>query len=148
MNYVKKFGLEKTNQKIELKTEDRTPEEVNETKDNSTSQTIEPEKTTETVNITTDEELAKEMKLLNSHLEISTDEKGFIESIIYDGESKLVLPKGFSYDKVLGINNKLMIKHHILVYQLKLKKKLKQLMNLLNKKNLLNQQNLVKKLEK
>ena len=33
-------------------------------------------------------------------------EKGFIDGIIYDGESKLVLPKGFSYDKVLGINNK------------------------------------------
>lgn len=40
----KKFGLEKTNQKIEVKKEDRTPEEVNETKDNSTSQTIEPGK--------------------------------------------------------------------------------------------------------
>lgn len=121
----KKFGLEKTNQKIELKTEDRTPEEVNETKDNSTSQTIEPEKTTETVNITTDEELAKEMKLLNSHLEISTDEKGFIESIIYDGESKLVLPKGFSYDKVLGINNKVDDKTPYISLPVKVKEKIK-----------------------
>ena len=121
----KKFGLEKTNQKIELKTEDRTPEEVNETKDNSTSQTIEPEKTTETVNITTDEELAKEMKLLNSHLEISTDEKGFIDGIIYDGESKLVLPKGFSYDKVLGINNKVDDKTPYISLPVKVKEKIK-----------------------
>lgn len=121
----KKFGLEKTNQKIEVKKEDRTPEEVNETKDNSTSQTIEPEKTTETVNITTDEELAKEMKLLNSHLEISTDEKGFIESIIYDGESKLVLPKGFSYDKVLGINNKIDDKTPYISLPVKVKEKIK-----------------------
>lgn len=121
----KKFGLEKTNQKIEVKKEDRTPEEVNETKDNSTSQTIEPEKTTETVNITTVEELAKEMKLLNSHLEISTDEKGFIESIIYDGESKLVLPKGFSYDKVLGINNKVDDKTPYISLPVKVKEKIK-----------------------
>lgn len=121
----KKFGLEKTNQKIEVKKEDRTPEEVNETRDNSTSQTIEPEKTTETVNITTVEELAKEMKLLNSHLEISTDEKGFIESIIYDGESKLVLPKGFSYDKVLGINNKIDDKTPYISLPVKVKEKIK-----------------------
>ena len=121
----KKFGLEKTNQKIEVKTEDRTPEEVNETKDNSTSQTIEPEKTTETVNITTVEELAKEMKLLNSHLEISTDEKGFIDGIIYDGESKLVLPKGFSYDKVLGINNKVDDKTPYISLPVKVKEKIK-----------------------
>lgn len=121
----KKFGLEKTNQKIELKTEDRTPEEVNETRDNSTSQTIEPEKTTETVNITTVEELAKEMKLLNSHLEISTDEKGFIDGIIYDGESKLVLPKGFSYDKVLGINNKVDDKTPYISLPVKVKEKIK-----------------------
>lgn len=121
----KKFGLEKTNQKIEVKTEDRTPEEVNETRDNSTSQTIEPEKTTEIVNITTVEELAKEMKLLNSHLEISTDEKGFIESIIYDGESKLVLPKGFSYDKVLGINNKVDDKTPYISLPVKVKEKIK-----------------------
>lgn len=121
----KKFGLEKTNQKIELKTEDRTPEEVNETKDNSTSQTMEPEKTTETVTITTDEELAKEMKLLNSHLEISTDEKGFIDGIIYDGESKLVLPKGFSYDKVLGINNKVDDKTPYISLPVKVKEKIK-----------------------
>lgn len=121
----KKFGLEKTNQKIEVKKEDRTPEEVNETKDNSTSQTIEPEKTTETVNITTVEELAKEMKLLNSHLEISTDEKGFIEGIIYDGESKLVLPKGFSYDKVLGINNKVDDKTPYISLPVKVKEKIK-----------------------
>ena len=121
----KKFGLEKTNQKIEAKKEDRTPEEVNETRDNSTSQTIEPKKTTETVNITTVEELAKEMKLLNSHLEISTDEKGFIESIIYDGESKLVLPKGFSYDKVLGINNKIDDKTPYISLPVKVKEKIK-----------------------
>lgn len=121
----KKFGLEKTNRKIEVKKEDRTPEEVNETRDNSTSQTIEPEKTTETVNITTVEELAKEMKLLNSHLEISTDEKGFIESIIYDGESKLVLPKGFSYDKVLGINNKVDDKTPYISLPVKVKEKIK-----------------------
>lgn len=121
----KKFGLEKTNQKIEVKKEDRTPEKVNETKDNSTSQTIEPEKTTETVNITTVEELAKEMKLLNSHLEISTDEKGFIEGIIYDGESKLVLPKGFSYDKVLGINNKVDDKTPYISLPVKVKEKIK-----------------------
>lgn len=121
----KKFGLEKTNQKIEVKKEDRTPEEVNETRDNSTSQTIEPKKTTETVNITTVEELAKEMKLLNSHLEISTDEKGFIESIIYDGESKLVLPKGFSYDKVLGINNKVDDKTPYISLPVKVKEKIK-----------------------
>lgn len=121
----KKFGLEKTNQKIEVKKEDRTPEEVNETKDNSTSQTIEPEKTNETVNITTVEELAKEMKLLNSHLEISTDEKGFIEGIIYDGESKLVLPKGFSYDKVLGINNKVDDKTPYISLPVKVKEKIK-----------------------
>lgn len=121
----KKFGLEKTNQKIEIKTEDRTPEEVNENRDNSTSQTIEPEKTTETVTITTVEELAKEMKLLNSHLEISTDEKGFIESIIYDGESKLVLPKGFSYDKVLGINNKVDDKTPYISLPVKVKEKIK-----------------------
>lgn len=121
----KKFGLEKTNQKIEVKKEDRTPEKVNETKDNSTSQTIEPKKTTETVNITTVEELAKEMKLLNSHLEISTDEKGFIESIIYDGESKLVLPKGFSYDKVLGINNKIDDKTPYISLPVKVKEKIK-----------------------
>lgn len=121
----KKFGLEKTNQKIEVKKEDRTPEEVNETKDNSTSQTIEPEKTTETVTITTDEELAKEMKLLNSHLEISTDEKGFIDGIIYDGESKLVLPKGFSYDKVLGINNKVDDKTPYISLPVKVKEKIK-----------------------
>lgn len=121
----KKFGLEKTNQKIEVKKEDRTPKEVNETRDNSTSQTIEPEKTTETVNITTVEELAKEMKLLNSHLEISTDEKGFIESIIYDGESKLVLPKGFSYDKVLGINNKVDDKTPYISLPVKVKEKIK-----------------------
>lgn len=121
----KKFGLEKTNQKIEVKKEDRTPEKVNETKDNSTSQTIEPEKTNETVNITTVEELAKEMKLLNSHLEISTDEKGFIESIIYDGESKLVLPKGFSYDKVLGINNKIDDKTPYISLPVKVKEKIK-----------------------
>ena len=121
----KKFGLEKTNQKIEVKKEDRTPEKVNETKDNSTSQTIEPEKTNETVNITTVEELAKEMKLLNSHLEISTDEKGFIESIIYDGESKLVLPKGFSYDKVLGINNKVDDKTPYISLPVKVKEKIK-----------------------
>lgn len=121
----KKFGLEKTNQKIEVKTEDRTPEEVNETKDNSTSQTIEPEKTTETVNITTVEELAKEMKLLNSHLEISTDEKSFIDGIIYDGESKLVLPKGFSYDKVLGINNKIDDKTPYISLPVKVKEKIK-----------------------
>lgn len=121
----KKFGLEKTNQKIEAKKEDRTPEEVNETRDNSTSQTIEPKKTTETVNITTVEELAKEMKLLNSHLEISTDEKGFIESIIYDGESKLVLPKGFSYDKVLGINNKIDDKTPYISLPVKVKERIK-----------------------
>lgn len=121
----KKFGLEKTNQKIEVKKEDRTPEEVNETRDNSTSQTIEPKKTTETLNITTVEELAKEMKLLNSHLEISTDEKGFIESIIYDGESKLVLPKGFSYDKVLGINNKVDDKTPYISLPVKVKEKIK-----------------------
>ncbi len=121
----KKFGLEKTNQKIEVKKEDRTPEKVNETKDNSTSQTIEPEKTTETVNITTVEELAKEMKLLNSHLEISTDEKGFIDGIIYDGESKLVLPKGFSYDKVLGINNKVDDKTPYISLPVKVKEKIK-----------------------
>lgn len=93
----KKFGLEKTNQKIEVKKEDRTPEE----------------------------ELAKEMKLLNSHLEISTDEKGFIESIIYDGESKLVLPKGFSYDKVLGINNKIDDKTPYISLPVKVKEKIK-----------------------
>lgn len=121
----KKFGLEKTNQKIEVKKEDRTPEEVNETRDNSTSQTYEPEKTTETVTITTDEELAKEMKLLNSHLEISTDEKGFIDGIIYDGESKLVLPKGFSYDKVLGINNKVDDKTPYISLPVKVKEKIK-----------------------
>ena len=121
----KKFGLEKTNQKIEAKKEDRTPEEVNETRDNSTSQTIEPKKTTETVNITTVEELAKEMKLLNSHLEISTDEKGFIDGIIYDGESKLVLPKGFSYDKVLGINNKVDDKTPYISLPVKVKEKIK-----------------------
>ncbi len=121
----KKFGLEKTNQKIEIKTEDRTPEEVNENRDNSTSQTIEPEKTTETVTITTVEELAKEMKLLNSHLEISTDEKGFIDGIIYDGESKLVLPKGFSYDKVLGINNKVDDKTPYISLPVKVKEKIK-----------------------
>lgn len=121
----KKFGLEKTNQKIEVKKEDRTPEKVNEIKDNSTSQTIEPEKTNETVNITTVEELAKEMKLLNSHLEISTDEKGFIEGIIYDGESKLVLPKGFSYDKVLGINNKIDDKTPYISLPVKVKEKIK-----------------------
>lgn len=121
----KKFGLEKTNQKIEVKKEDRTPEEVNETKDNSTSQTIEPKKTTETVNITTVEELAKEMKLLNSHLEISTDEKGFIDGIIYDGESKLILPKGFSYDKVLGINNKIDDKTPYISLPVKVKEKIK-----------------------
>lgn len=121
----KKFGLEKTNQKIEVKKEDRTPEEVNETKDNSTSQTIEPEKTTETVNIATVEELAKEMKSLNSHLEISTDEKGFIDGIIYDGESKLVLPKGFSYDKVLGINNKVDDKTPYISLPVKVKEKIK-----------------------
>lgn len=121
----KKFGLEKTNQKIEVKKEDRTPEEVNETRDNSTSQTIEPEKTTETVNITTVEELAKEMKLLNSHLEISTDEKGIIDGIIYDGESKLVLPKGFSYDKVLGINNKVDDKTPYISLPVKVKEKIK-----------------------
>lgn len=121
----KKFGLEKTNQKIEVKKEDRTPEEVNETRDNSTSQTIEPEKTTETVNITTVEELAKEMKLLNSHLEISTDEKGIIDGIIYDGESKLVLPKGFSYYKVLGINNKVDDKTPYISLPVKVKEKIK-----------------------
>lgn len=85
----------------------------------------EPEKTTETVNITTDEELAKEMKLLNSHLEISTDEKGFIDGIIYDGESKLVLPKGFSYDKVLGINNKVDDKTPYISLPVKVKEKIK-----------------------
>ena len=85
----------------------------------------EPEKTAETVNITTVEELAKEMKLLNSHLEISTDEKGFIDGIIYDGESKLVLPKGFSYDKVLGINNKVDDKTPYISLQVKVKEKIK-----------------------
>ena len=65
------------------------------------------------------------MKLLNSHLEISTDEKGFIESIIYDGESKLVLPKGFSYDKVLGINNKVDDKTPYISLPVKVKEKIK-----------------------
>lgn len=87
----------------------------------------EPEKepTAETVTITTIEELSKEMKLLNSHLEISTDEKGFIDGIIYDGESKLVLPKGFSYDKVLGINNKVDDKTPYISLPVKVKEKVK-----------------------
>lgn len=83
------------------------------------------EKLDEVVNITTVEELAKEMKLLNSHLEISTDEKGFIDGIIYDGESKLVLPKGFSYDKVLGINNKVDDKTPYISLPVKVKEKIK-----------------------
>ena len=83
----------------------------------------EPEKPVAEVTITTVEELAKEMKLLNSHLEISTDEKGFVDGIIYDGESKLVLPKCFSYDKILGINNKVDDKTPYISLPVKVKEK-------------------------
>ncbi len=90
-------------------------------------QPLEPEKESEKpvaeVTITTVEELAKEMKLLNSHLEISTDEKGFVDGIIYDGESKLVLPKEFSYDKILGINNKVDDKQGYISLPVKVKEK-------------------------
>lgn len=95
----KKFGLEKTDARVvvpEQRVEEPTP-----TIEPTITEPSKPEPSIKDV-----EDLAKEMKLLNSHIEISTDEKGFVDGILYDGESKLALPKGFSYDKVLGINNK------------------------------------------
>lgn len=129
----KRYGLEKTNAKIEIK------EEVveNTLKPVETTELVEPienkeEKVVpevtepvkeETNEIKNYEELAYEVKRLNPHIEISTDEKNFLAGIIYDGESKLVLPHGFSYDKVIGINNKVDDKTPYICLPVEVKKK-------------------------
>ena len=99
----KKFGLEKNDARViaPKQKEDELIQPVEQP-----TPTIEPTITEPSKPEPSIKDLAKEMKLLNSHIEISTDEQGFVDGILYDGESKLALPKGFSYDKVLGINNK------------------------------------------
>lgn len=96
-----KFGLEKTNNKV-MDKQVVEPVKVEEVKEEQVIDKIEKEQFT----IKTYEDLAYEVKRLNPHVEISKDEEGLIDGIIYDNESKLILPKGFSYDKELGINNK------------------------------------------
>lgn len=96
-----KFGLEKTNNKV-MDKQVVEPVKVEEVKEEQVIDKIEEEQFT----IKTYEDLAYEVKRLNPHIEISKDEEGLIDGIIYDNESKLILPKGFSYDKELGINNK------------------------------------------
>lgn len=111
----KRYGLEKTNAKIEIK-EEVVPEVTEPVKE-------------ETNEIKNYEELAYEVKRLNPHIEISTDERHssdgsvHLDHIIYDGESKLVLPHGFSYDKVIGINNKVDDKTPYICLPVEVKKK-------------------------
>lgn len=129
----KRYGLEKTNAKIEIKEEvvENTLEPVETTEpvepienkeEKVVSEVTEPVKE-ETNEIKNYEELAYEVKRLNPHIEISTDEKNFLAGIIYDGESKLVLPHGFSYDKVIGINNKVDDKTPYICLPVEVKKK-------------------------
>ena len=129
----KRYGLEKTNAKIEIKEEvvENTLEPVETTEPveliENKEEKVVPEVTEpvkeETNEIKNYEELAYEIKRLNPHIEISTDEKNFLAGIIYDGESKLVLPHGFSYDKVIGINNKVDDKTPYICLPVEVKKK-------------------------
>jgi len=129
----KRYGLEKTNAKIEIKEEvvENTLEPVETTEPvepiENKEEKVVPEVTEpvkeETNEIKNYEELAYEVKRLNPHIEISTDEKNFLAGIIYDGESKLVLPHGFSYDKVIGINNKVDDKTPYICLPVEVKKK-------------------------
>lgn len=129
----KRYGLEKTNAKIEIKEEvvENTLEPVETTEPveqiENNEEKVVPEVTEpvkeETNEIKNYEELAYEVKRLNPHIEISTDEKNFLAGIIYDGESKLVLPHGFSYDKVIGINNKVDDKTPYICLPVEVKKK-------------------------
>lgn len=129
----KRYGLEKTNAKIETKEEvvENTMKPVETTEPvepiENKEEKVVPEVTEpvkeETNEIKNYEELAYEVKRLNPHIEISTDEKNFLAGIIYDGESKLVLPHGFSYDKVIGINNKVDDKTPYICLPVEVKKK-------------------------
>lgn len=129
----KRYGLEKTNAKIEIKEEvvENTMKPVETTEPvepiENKEEKVVPEVTEpvkeETNEIKNYEELAYEVKRLNPHIEISTDEKNFLAGIIYDGESKLVLPHGFSYDKVIGINNKVDDKTPYICLPVEVKKK-------------------------
>ena len=135
----KRYGLEKTNAKIEIKEEvvENTLKPVETTEPvepiENTEEKVVPEVTEpvkeETNEIKNYEELAYEVKRLNPHIEISTDERQssdgsvHLDHIIYDGESKLVLPHGFSYDKVIGINNKVDDKTPYICLPVEVKKK-------------------------
>lgn len=135
----KRYGLEKTNAKIETKEEvvENTLEPVETTEPvepiENKEEKVVPEVTEpvkeETNEIKNYEELAYEVKRLNPHIEISTDERQssdgsvHLDHIIYDGESKLVLPHGFSYDKVIGINNKVDDKTPYICLPVEVKKK-------------------------
>ena len=132
----KRYGLEKTNAKIEIKEEVventlkpvETTEPVEAIENKEVPEVTEPVKK-ETNEIKNYEELAYEVKRLNPHIEISTDERQssdgsvHLDHIIYDGESKLVLPHGFSYDKVIGINNKVDDKTPYICLPVEVKKK-------------------------
>lgn len=129
----KRYGLEKTNAKIEIKeevventlkpVETTEPVEPIENKEEKVVPEVTEPVKEETNEIKNYEELAYEVKRLNPHIEISTDEKNFLAGIIYDGESKLVLPHGFSYDKVIGINNKVDDKTPYICLPVEVKKK-------------------------
>ena len=129
----KRYGLEKTNAKIEIKeevventlkpVETTEPVEPIENKEKKVVPEVTEPVKEETNEIKNYEELAYEVKRLNPHIEISTDEKNFLAGIIYDGESKLVLPHGFSYDKVIGINNKVDDKTPYICLPVEVKKK-------------------------
>lgn len=129
----KRYGLEKTNAKIEIKeevventlkpVETTEPVEPIENKEEKVVPEVTEPVKKETNEIKNYEELAYEVKRLNPHIEISTDEKNFLAGIIYDGESKLVLPHGFSYDKVIGINNKVDDKTPYICLPVEVKKK-------------------------
>ena len=129
----KRYGLEKTNAKIEIKeevventlkpVETTEPVEPIENKEEKVVPEVTEPVKEETNEIKNYEELAYEVKRLNPHIEISTDEKNFLTGIIYDGESKLILPHGFSYDKVIGINNKVDDKTPYICLPVEVKKK-------------------------
>lgn len=135
----KRYGLEKTNAKIEIKeevventlkpVETTEPVEPIENKEEKVVPEVTEPVKKETNEIKNYEELAYEVKRLNPHIEISTDERQssdgsvHLDHIIYDGESKLVLPHGFSYDKVIGINNKVDDKTPYICLPVEVKKK-------------------------
>ena len=126
----KRYGLEKTNAQREIKEEvvENTVEQIENNEEKVVPEVTEPVKE-ETNEIKNYEELAYEVKRLNPHIEISTDERQssdgsvHLDHIIYDGESKLVLPHGFSYDKVIGINNKVDDKTPYICLPVEVKKK-------------------------